>query len=275
METSDNSQGPNLSPSISSAEVTPASRSLRPGSAEEKQTPAIFGPRCSVSFAYFDPDMFLWKTSQATFLSGLEQFSETWPDAGTMRNGVVYELRTSEPPTCESASSSWHTVSTEDHKSDGPRALSRYGTPAMKTSDQRLLNQAMTWPTARQEDGESCGNHPGVVDSLTGAAKTWLTPHGMANEDRTGKKGGAGGGEFALQANNWQTPATDSFRSRGGDRKDEQGLDQQARMFPPSPPAPQIPDGPPSFETAPTSRRRLNPRFVEWLQGFPVGWTEL
>lgn len=27
----------------------------------------------------------------------------------------------------------------------------------------------------------------------------------------------------------WQTPATDSFRSRGGDRKDEQGLDQQAR----------------------------------------------
>lgn len=30
----------------------------------------------------------------------------------------------------------------------------------------------------------------------------------------------------------WQTPATDSFRSRGGDRKDEQGLDQQARVWP-------------------------------------------
>lgn len=30
----------------------------------------------------------------------------------------------------------------------------------------------------------------------------------------------------------WQTPATDSFRSRGGDRKDEMGLDQQARFFP-------------------------------------------
>lgn len=28
----------------------------------------------------------------------------------------------------------------------------------------------------------------------------------------------------------WQTPATDSFRSRGGDRKWEMGLDQQARM---------------------------------------------
>lgn len=30
----------------------------------------------------------------------------------------------------------------------------------------------------------------------------------------------------------WQTPATDSFRSRGGDRKDEMGLDQQARFWP-------------------------------------------
>src|SRR5581483_10274094 len=28
----------------------------------------------------------------------------------------------------------------------------------------------------------------------------------------------------------WQPPATDSFRSRGGDRKDEMGLDQQARL---------------------------------------------
>jgi hypothetical protein len=33
-------------------------------------------------------------------------------------------------------------------------------------------------------------------------------------------------------ANLWQTPGTDSFRSRGGDRKDEQGLDQQAREWP-------------------------------------------
>lgn len=56
-------------------------------------------------------------------------------------------------------------------------------------------------PTPRSEDSESAGNHPGAVDSLTGAMGLW------------------------------QTPASDSFRSRGGDRKDEQGLDQQARGF--------------------------------------------
>jgi DNA (cytosine-5)-methyltransferase 1 len=32
-------------------------------------------------------------------------------------------------------------------------------------------------------------------------------------------------------AHMWQTPATDSFRSRGGDRKEEMGLDQQARLM--------------------------------------------
>ena len=112
----------------------------------------------------------------------------------------------------------------------------------------------------------------------------------------------------AMEGPVWQTPATDSFRSRGGDRKDEMGLDQQARMFPTpaardyrsekggektvahfnrsagpslpafvahSPQAPQIPDGPQSSEKGPTSRRRLNPRFVEWLMGFDPEWTEL
>ena len=328
-----------------------------------------FGLSSPALLGSFDHNTFSLRTSQGSLLCQ-EQWGEsleTLPDSGMWDAGNVYELRTSERPTSESGSSSW--------------------------------------PSARQEDGESCGNHPGVVDSLTGAVKEfdiwrtpdtpghggprnrqgsigaghqvtiaeqaehWLTPQGMANEDKTGKKGGAGGGEFALQANNWQSPATDSFRSRGGDRKDEMGLDQQARMFPtpasrdyrtpnlqpgsergmgtkgeqlqnfvehnwptengriaqrltdqclesraaafPSPPVPQIPDGPPSSESAPTSRRRfptpsasmatmqdmeqavragnspnrpkyadlekrrLNPRFVEFLMGLPIGWTEL
>jgi hypothetical protein len=35
------------------------------------------------------------------------------------------------------------------------------------------------------------------------------------------------------------------------------------------------PAGPQSLPAVQTSRRRLNPRFVEWLMGFPVSWTEL
>ena len=48
----------------------------------------------------------------------------------------------------------------------------------------------------------------------------------------------SGGGDLQAQAEQlWQTPATDSFRSRGGDRKDEMGLDQQARIAWPTPAA--------------------------------------
>ena len=49
-------------------------------------------------------------------------------------------------------------------------------------------------------------------------------------------KGATEGGkrqvDLGSQAEFWQTPAVDSFRSRGGDRKDEMGLDQQARFWP-------------------------------------------
>ena len=88
------------------------------------------------------------------------------------------------------------------------------------------------WPSA-----ESCGNHPGATDSLTGAARTWntptgsdhkvdrhgmatygkrtsdqrlrnqastwITPHGFGGVDRKGKVAG-GAGEFAKQVLNWR-----------------------------------------------------------------------
>jgi hypothetical protein len=70
------------------------------------------------------------------------------------------------------------------------------------------------------------------------------------------------------EAAHWQTPATDSFRSRGGDRKDEMGLDQQARLFLPQDQATA------AGEQSSGTRRVLNPQFVEWLMGWPIGWTD-
>jgi hypothetical protein len=100
------------------------------------------------------------------------------------------------------------------------------------------------------------------------------------------------------QAAWWQTPAVDSFRSRSGNRKEEMGLDQQARFWPTrtsSPPDPPIPAGPPFCErvrillrlcrqlkrqlpspyskTRSIFRPKLNPDFVDWLQGLPPGYT--
>ena len=121
-----------------------------------------------------------------------------------------------------------------------------------------------------------------------------------------------GGIDLEGAAELWQTPAVDSFRSRGGDRVNEMGLDHQARLQGATPAArahkgansarhptetgggrkhmdqlsnqvehsflPDQPTGTPgekSSTPAPTSPRRLNPLFVEWLMGLPEGFTSL
>nr|WP_294560181.1 hypothetical protein [uncultured Rhodopila sp.] len=339
---------------------------------------AAFGLSSPVLLGSFDLATCSLRMSQVClFTTDCEELSESWPDSGMWDAGAVYELQSSAPAISESECLLWRTPCEGDHHpskitnrtselaptiqlahqvDNWPTPVKeqvRASTRAPGTGGKILAEEAANWPTARAEDGASCGNHPGVVDSLTGAAKCWLaqwaTPHGMSNVDANGKVGGCGGGEFGKQANQWttpqahdkhgpksaesiakgrenskvgvrnlnedvsqwQTPAADSFRSRGGDRKDEMGLDQQARFFPtnwitpnardwksetgsennthnktpnlsrqvyrldsPSLPAPTIPDGQPSSESAPTLPRRLNPRFVEWLMGFPIGWSK-
>ena len=51
--------------------------------------------------------------------------------------------------------------------------------------------------------------------------------------------------------------------------------EEAVQDFPSTPPAP--PTEPPGQESSPGgqgSRRRLNPAFVDWLQGFPIGHSD-
>lgn len=47
-----------------------------------------------------------------------------------------------------------------------------------------------------------------------------------------------------------------------------------ARTSPSSHPAPAAQPGQTSLQTTPTSPRRLNPIFTEWLMGWPLQWTK-
>jgi len=89
------------------------------------------------------------------------------------------------------------------------------------------------WPTARANDSEKRGQvTPDNRAGLVGAAQLW--PTAKATDGSKGGPNQAGSsGDLMLpsMAAKWQTPAADSFRSRGGDRKDEMGLDQQARHW--------------------------------------------
>jgi len=43
------------------------------------------------SFAWYDRDSSLWKTSQRFLFEGWDAFSEIWPRAGMTRNGIVFQ----------------------------------------------------------------------------------------------------------------------------------------------------------------------------------------
>jgi hypothetical protein len=317
---------PFFHPSMCSLAASHARTFPRPESELElKDLARAFGLSSPELLASFDPVSWSLRTSQGSLLQE-EQWGEcleTLPDSGMWDAGAVYELRSSELPIFESASSLWPTAVAKDdgktpaaHLAMKQRMGERDGTGANRTAitslavkvqqwptpreaercqynshdDYEALSlRVQNWPTARQEDGESCGNHPGVVDSLTGATKLWFpTP---ASRD-------------------YRTPNKLSYQDRSGTTKGEQLQNFVEHSFPASLQAPQIQDGQPSSESAPTSRqrwatptasmatmqdqeqaqtagnspdrpkygslekRRLNPRFVCWLMGFPLGWTE-
>ena len=89
-----------------------------------------------------------------------------------------------------------------------------------------------TWPTPRACSGirSSGGNRTEIL-------RLWPTPWVSANENWQTKptpsqETGKHGMNLATTAAMWPTPQTDSFRSRGGDRKHEKGLDGMARDWP-------------------------------------------
>src|SRR5262245_28390811 len=63
--------------------------SATPESASESEaSEADYGLSLPALFAWFDRDLSLWRTFQRSLVEGWDEFSETWPAAGTMLNGT-------------------------------------------------------------------------------------------------------------------------------------------------------------------------------------------
>jgi hypothetical protein len=68
-----------------------------------------FGAKWSGWFAKYDQDLYLWKIPQCSLLEDYIEFSGTWPNWGTMRDGACWELTTRVLPTNESEFGFWPT----------------------------------------------------------------------------------------------------------------------------------------------------------------------
>jgi hypothetical protein len=104
--------GQPFSPLTCSVEDSPVKTSPLPGNAQALMgQDQDYGLNTSEPFAHFDHATCLWKTYQVSLLTlTWDEFSETWPRAGTMRNGIVYQQVPLVPLTEEIASGLWPTV---------------------------------------------------------------------------------------------------------------------------------------------------------------------
>ena len=158
----------------------------------------ISGLRFCEPFAHYDPDSSCWRTSEATFPWGSDEFSETWPKRGSMRNGVCYERQMSAHPTDGHESSLLPTPTANQPGGSAEQMLARKAKMAdglrATVTDLRMVIELLPTPTAGDSKGSRnstahrnkippTGIHPD--DTLTDAA--WkLLPTPTARDGKAG-----------------------------------------------------------------------------------------
>ena len=235
---------------ISSLRASRASRSASPGSSEESPTNATSGRPSPGSLAAYALSGYCSKTSRVWQQpSLLMDEAPSKPSTTTFAKWVTRSRGTSSQRQrwgrriFANDSSSWPTPVSDDMSNVSGEVNRDF---------QSLAALVALWPTPRAEDSEATGAHRGTPDTLNAAAGLWATPAARAT------KGAYSPGALT--------------RRDGKSRMDL--LDNQAVYFQPFRPAASTPsDGGRSSASTPALPRRLNPDFVEWLMGWPIGWT--
>lgn len=187
--------------------------------------------------ARYDQDSCLWKTAQCSLLADLELSLETWPRSGSMRNGECYLQPMLERLTCAKESGLWLT----------PRA-----SDTGKGEDQETFLKRM---------GDRSDRCAQSLAAQVRNPKTWPTPTTCGNYNRPGASKTSGLG-LALAVKMWPTPTASaskgsspaSLTRKSGKSRVNDRLDHSVMA---------------------TNGGQLNPAWVEWLMGWPIGWTDL
>ena len=275
---------------IGSLEDSHASHSPTPGTEKELMTSDGSGNTLGDWLLRYDPDTSSWRTPQVSlFEMELELFSENFLRSGSMRNGFVYEHRMSVRPTGVSGSSSWltpHGMGGKDHtgKQGGSGGgefayqANNWGTPNTMDSLPPKSQEALDRESSTVRKGRSAPNNlrdqvnvrEGQAEWPTPSTQEYPHPRMVVNEKgRREPKEGKTDHSLNLEdrASSWLTPSAneDAAGTLAGNMQNMiyfqvQAQAQSGKIFSPG---------------DPTSHRRLNPKFVEWLMDLPERWLEL
>jgi len=101
------------------------------------------GEKWRGSFTKYNPDSRSWKTHQCSLLGGLDEFLETWPRWGLMRNGECWEQPMSAHRISATESGLWASPNARDWKDTGSNQGKR------KSPN---LGTQVHWPTPQSRD---------------------------------------------------------------------------------------------------------------------------
>jgi hypothetical protein len=251
------------------------------------------GEKWHGSLAKYDPASSSWKTAQHSLLGDSEEFLETWPRWGLMRNGECWERPTLAHRTNGSGYGLWRTPSANviEAKSTVVKLTWRKPSdPQVGLADQVMAAHRMQWPTPQARDFRSgdavdsprairkreAGWSPNLNDVVL-----WPTPTVCGNYNRKGVTEKSGDGLATAVA----TSLTMNYSD------DTAAQIVKARTFPT---ATAYKGWSPNHNRAATDDRldytiereaytpgqdappmRLSPDWVELLMGWPKGWTNL
>ena len=273
--------------------ASPASPSASPASNSAPTTTATCGPKPSQPSAWYDPATACWRTFQGSLLADiLAPFSATFPKAGMTHVGKFYPLPKWERRIDVIASGLWQTITVNDAMKAGSANQWKRYIEEGRTTGARLRNQIM-WTTPSATDGQRGGtltenmsgtslaqqvNTPEMWPTMTVAdatggrtskgskrpnehglakmVKTWPTPKASASGPDYARMNldGSGGDDLATAVAKEMLPTPNARDWRSGKGRQENGH------------TPQLPE---------VIGGQLNPTWVEWLMGWPLGWTDL
>ena len=232
-----------------------------------KESEADCGLNLQESLAKYDPATHSWRTRQCSLFEDLGECLETFPKSGMMQNGVLWELTMLELPTSERECGFWRTPDT-----------SAGGVVSDKQLEE-LANGNWKRPSGSQKQLR--------LQDQVREPRLWPTPNcsgmdGGSNSRKANKKRG-------IHQRLYPTPTRSDDKGRGTNSK-QQGLPEIVRKLYPTPTCHdakaklslsqnhqnglgEVVHG--GMTTLPTKTARLNPNWVEWLIGWPIGWTDL